>query len=122
MFANGLAQSGGEPYVGPPQRLKRLPQDEMQIYWWRPILPADDDEGGAFGWADRHRRRVVEEVLVSTQPSLGISRQRFHRLVLRAQGAGDGDVARRKRNSNRNANSYVRVEQAQKDADREHQE
>jgi hypothetical protein len=45
---------------------------EMEVDCGRAALLADDHEGSAFGRTDGDRRRVVEEVLVSTQPSFGV--------------------------------------------------
>src|SRR6202521_3191712 len=89
---------------------------EVQIDRGRVVLLADDDKRGALCRADRHGRRVVEKVLVSTQPSVGVARKGRDSFALRAYHAGNRQVALRERDPNRDPYPDADVEQAQDDA------
>ncbi len=88
----------------------------------RTSSPAEDDEGGAFSRPDGHRRRVVEEVLISADPALGVRRQRGDGFGLCTDRARHGQVARGEGNPDRHADSDTGVEQAQEDSNCEHEE
>src|SRR5439155_17920097 len=71
---------------------------------------------------DRHRGRVVDEVLVAAQPALRVLRQRSNRLVLRAHRTGNRHVAGRERDADRDADADARVEDREQDAYGQHEE
>src|SRR5438132_2433663 len=62
---------------------------------------------------DRQRRRVVDEVLVSGEPILGVVRQTVRRLLVASDRSGYRDVGLGQGDPNRNAETEDRVEEAQ---------
>src|SRR5712692_1764789 len=94
--------------------LKRF---DVQVDQRGAILLAQDDQRGSLCGPDRQRCRLVNEVLVSAQPPLYVTREGFGRLLLRAHRTGDGQIAFRERYPHRQPQPDVGIEQAQREAD-----
>src|SRR5450759_2689911 len=99
----------------------QLANIEVQVEGRGVVLLSDDDQGRALGRPDGHGCRAIEEVLVGAEPSVRVARKGGDGLVLRADHAGNREVALREWHPYRGPDPDADVEQAQEDADGEHE-
>src|ERR1700730_7159444 len=84
------------------------------------ILFAQHDQVCALSWPDSQRGRMVDEVLLPSQPPARVTGQDLRCLVFRAKRPGNCQVARRERDAHGRTQSDRRVEKTQNKPRREY--
>ena len=94
----------------------------MEVDRRRARLPAQDDQRGSLSRSDGESGRLIDEILVAAESSLGVTRQAVDGLLLLTHRSRHREIAVGEWNADRRADADRPIEQAQEESNREDNE